>query len=99
MGVLFIDNQFAGAAASIAKDRVMVVGANFKKTILAGLSAGKKVEIRFPDNSSANITRLLVFDDSPKVQMSVFLIDSPIGTPVEMDEQDKKMLNKMNAFR
>ena len=99
MGVLFIDNQFAGAVAPIAKDRVLVIGVNFKKAILEGLSAGKKVRVRFMDKKSANITRLLVFNDSPKVQMSVFLIDPPIGVSVDMGEQNKKLLNEMNAFQ
>ena len=99
MGVIFVDNQFTGAAASIAKDRVMLVGTSFKQKIQTSLSAGKRVEIRFADNSSANLTSLLVFNDSPSIQISVFLINPSIGTPGVLGDQNKKMLNEMNAFQ
>ena len=99
MGMILIDNQISGAGVSIAKDRVMLVGAKFKEKIQTSLSAGKRVEIRFTDKSSANLTRLLVFNDSPSVQVSVFLINPSIGTPGVLGGQSKKLLNEMNAFQ
>ena len=99
MGAIFIDNQLTGMTTSIAKDRILVVGPNLKKIIQASLSSGKKVKVRFADKSSANLTKLLVFNDSPSVQMSVFLIDPPIGTPGSLGDKNKKLLNEMNAFQ
>ena len=94
MGTIFIDNQFTTLAVPIAKDRVLVIG---DKGISNRLSAGKKAEIRFSDNSVANVTRLLV--SNPDSQMFVFLIDPPIGTPGEIMEGDKKLLDEMGAFQ
>ena len=99
VGVLFIDNKYAGAGAPIKPDRIVVFGSNLKKAIQVSLSMKKKVEIRFSDNSSANLTRLLVSNDSASVQLSVFLIDSPIGVPGDLGEKNKKLLDEMNAFQ
>lgn len=98
MGVLFIDNQFASPAVSITKNRVLVRGIDFKQAIQQALSQGKKVEVRFSDNSFANVTRLVVSDDSLSVQMAVFEIDQPIGVPAELGDRNRQLLERMNAF-
>ena len=81
MGMLFIDNQFNGAGASIAKDKIMVVGNNVVQRIQTALSQNKKVEIRFPDNSSSNIISMVGSNNNPSDLKTTFKIDPPIGTP------------------
>ena len=98
MGALFVDNQFTAPIVSITENRVLVQGINFKQAIQAALSQNKKVEIRFPDNSTANVTRLVTSDDSLSVQMSVFEIDKAIGTPAKLRDRNRKLLENMNAF-
>ena len=98
VGALFINGQFTTAIASITKSRVVVRGVNFKYAIQVALSQNKKVEIRFSDNSTANVTKLIASDDSSSVQMSVFEMDSPIGTPAKLGEKNRKILERMNAF-
>ena len=99
MGGLFIDNQLVSAAVPITKDRVLIRGVQIKLTIKIALSEGKKVEVRFPDNSMANITKLLVANDSMSVQMAVFEIDKPIGTPTKLGDRNRGLLEKMNAYK
>ena len=97
MGFLFIDNQLIGVGTVIAKDRILVMGTKGKQMIQKNIELNKKVEIRFSDSSSAKITRLLTSNDS--FQMFVFLVDSPIGVPIEVGEDQKKLLDEMNAFQ
>ena len=98
MGVLFVNNQLAGAVVSITKSRVLVRGTDTKRLIQGALSQGGKVEIRFPDNSLANIIKFVSSDDSFSVQMAVFEIDKPIGTPAKLNDKNRKLLEDINAF-
>ena len=99
MGVLFVNSQFAGPAVSITKSRILVQGTDLKRTIQSVLSQKGKVEIRFPDNSQANITQFVSSDDSLSVQMAVFEMDKPIGTPpAKLGERNRKLLENINAF-
>ena len=99
MGGVFIDNQLVSAAVPITKDRVLIRGVQIKLTVKIALSEGKKVEVRFPDNSLANITKLLVSNDSMSVQMAVFEIDKPIGIPEKLGKRNQGLLEKMNAYK
>ena len=99
MGGVFLDNQLVSAAVPITKDRVLIRGVHVKMSLNIALREGKKVQIRFPDNSVANITKLLVFNDSTSVQMAVFEIDKPIGTPAKLGERNRGLLEKMNAYQ
>ena len=99
IGRILIDNQSAGVGVSIAKDRILVVEPSSHQNITASLSAGKKVEILFPDKSLAKFTRLLVSKDSGSSKMSVFLINPHIGTPGKIGGSNKKILDQMNAFQ
>lgn len=99
MGALFVNDQFTVPAVLITKNRILVRGTNFKYAIQTALSQKKKVEIRFPDNSLASVTRFVVSNDSVSVQMAVFEIDKPIGTPTELREGNRKLLEGMNAFQ
>ena len=98
MGALFVDNQFTAPVVSITENRVLVRGVNFKQVIQAALSQKRKVEIRFPDNSLTNVTKFIVSNDSMSVQMAVFEIDKPIGTPAKLSEKNRQLLENMNAF-
>ena len=98
MGVLFVDNQFTAPAVSITENRILIRGIEFKTIIQQALLKGKKVEVRFSDNSFANVTKLVVSDDSLSVQMAVFEIDQPIGVPAKLGDRNRQLLEKMNAF-
>ena len=98
MGAVFVDNKFMTPGVSITKNRVLVRGINFKHIIQTALSQNKKVEIRFPDNSKASITRFVTSDDSLSVQMAVFEMDQEIGTPAKLGDRNKKLLENINAF-
>ena len=98
MGLLFIDNQFTVPAVSITKTRVLIRGIDVYKMIKVALREGKKLEIRFSDNSVANVTGFISSDDSLSVQMAVFEIDKPLGTPAPLHEKNRKLLENINAF-
>lgn len=98
MGALFIDNQFTAAAASITENRVLIRGVDSKQIIQRALLDGKQVTVRFPDNTMANITRLIAANDSLSVQMAVFEIDKPLGVPAKLNERNKKLLEEMKAY-
>ena len=98
MGALFIENKFTTAAVSITENRVLVRGVDFKRIIEAALSENKPVEVRFSDNSMANITKLITANDSLSVQMAVFEIDKPIGVPAKLREENRKLLEEMKAY-
>ena len=98
MGVLFVNSQFVTAAVSITKNRVLVRGVSFKQIMQQALLQRKKVEVRFSDNSSANVTKFVVSDDSSSVQMAVFEIDQPIGVPAKLEDRTRQLLEKINAF-
>ena len=99
MGGVFVDNQLVSVAVPITQDRVLIRGVHVKLTINIALREGKKVEVRFTDDSVANMTKILVFDDSASVQMAVFEIDKPIGTPAKLGERNRSLLEKMNAYK
>ena len=98
MGALFINDQLTSAAVPITTNRVLVRGIHVSKVIKVALSDKKRVEVRFPDNSVANITKFIVADDSLSVQMAVFEIDKAIGTPAKLGDRNRQLLEKMNAF-
>jgi len=98
MGVLFINDQLVSPAVSITENRVLVRGIDFKQTIQQALSQRKTVEVRFSDDSSANVTRLVASNDSLSVQMAVFEIDQPIGVPAKLGDRDRRLLEQMNVF-
>lgn len=98
MGALFINDQLTSAAVSITASRVLVRGTDVKRTINIALREKKRVEVRFPDNSLANITKFISSDDSLSVQMAVFEIDKAIGTPAKLSDRNRQLLEKINAF-
>ena len=98
MGLLFIDNQFTAPAVSITKTRVLIRGIHVYKMIQVALREGKKLEIRFSDNSVANVTKFIASDDSLSVQMAVFEIDKPLGTPAPLHKENRNLLENINAF-
>ena len=97
-GALFIDGKFRGIGTAITSDRVLVKGLELKTLIQNTLSRNKKVEIRFLDNSLTYITKFITSNDSVNVQMAVFQIDQPIGSPGKLHEQNLELLRKMKAF-
>lgn len=98
MGLLFIDNQFTAPVVSITKTRVLIRGIHVYKMIRIALRSGKRLEIRFSDNSVANVTKFIASDDSLSVQMAVFEIDKSLGTPAPLHEENRKLLENINAF-
>ena len=98
MGLLFIDDQFTTPVVSITQTRMLIRGIDMGKMVKVALYDGKKLEIRFSDNTVANITKFIASDDSLSVQMAVFEIDKPLGTPAKLHEENRKLLEKMNAF-
>lgn len=98
IGALFIDNQFSTPVAPITENRILVRGVDSKKAVQKALSQGKKVEIRLLNDSTASVTKFIVANDSFLVQMSVFEIDKPIGTPGKLNDENRKILEEMNAF-
>ncbi|MCY4513063.1 MAG: hypothetical protein OXB86_05185 [Bdellovibrionales bacterium] len=54
----------------------------------ATLRKGKSLEVRFSDNSVANIIKFIASDDSTSVQMAVFEMDTPLGTD-DLHEENK----------
>ena len=98
LGLLFIDNQFTTPVVSITPTRVLVRGTPEGQMIKAAVHAGKKVTVRFSDNSSANVIKFIAADNSPSVQMIVFEMDQPLGMPADLNEKNRQLLENMNAF-
>lgn len=98
VGSVSIEGRFATLAVTITQNRILVQGTNFQKPIQQALSQGQAVTIQFSDNSSANITRFIGADESLKVQMSVFEMDKAIGTPGRLNQRNREILERINAF-
>ena len=98
MGGVFVDDQFITVGGPITKDRILIRGIQFSNMVRTALSQNKKIQIRFLDNSLANITKLIASNNALSVQMAVFEIDQAIGTPGYLGDKNKKLLQQMNAF-
>ncbi len=97
-GGIFVDGNLIGVGGSITENRILVRGSAMGAGCKAALSLNKEVVIKFLDGSTANVTKFLVSNDNLTVQMFVFEIDQPIGVPGKLDEQNKKILQDMQAF-
>lgn len=98
LAVVLANGQMVAAGGFIAEDRLLVRGDRFASAIQNELARQQKLEVKTTDKT-AHITRLVVYDPSPMVQMAVFEIDNPIGKPGHLDEGNRKLLTDMGAFR
>lgn len=78
-GVLFINDKMITTIQSVTANSISIHEVDATQKIKIAFSEKKRVKVRFPDNSVANITKLIIYDASAK--KAIFEMDRAIGTP------------------
>ena len=99
MALVSVEGKFVCAAVFLSSDRIIVYGTDKREAIGQALSEGRGVRVVNFDKEGTHIIGMVASHEDPSVEVSVFEVAEPIGTPGPLGEEDKKVLMGMGALR
>ena len=98
LAIISINDETIAMGVFITRNRLLIRGTNFKVAVQNELDKNQKLKVRGLEKT-AHISRFIASDDSLTTQMAVFEVDQPIGKPGSLGEENKKTLERINAFK